>query len=213
MAAVAVAAGGAPGMSRMVHMTIPAFLRELVNRELERDERIEWIGMPKPTFFTKTSTGAFLFAIPWTAFFLYALADNLGFPVVGGVGRREVPIAIFCLPFLLAGLGLLSAPLWTYRKTLRSAYVITDRRAITFEAGFRPTIRSYPPERLIYIYRTQRKDGSGDVVIECRERVDSDGYRQIEELGFMHVRKAEEVERMLMRLAAKAVSLPAGATA
>lgn len=197
----------------MVDMTIPAFLRELVNRELERDERIEWLGMPKPTFFTQASISAFLFAIPWTAFFLYGLADNLGIRVIGGVGRREVLLAIFFVPFIFAGLCLLSTPLWTYRKSLRTVYVITDRRAITFDGGFRTTIRSYPPERLAYIYRTQRKDGSGNIVIECRESVDSDGKKETQEFGFMHVRKAQEVERMLKQLAEKAETLPEDATA
>lgn len=192
----------------MVDMTIPAFLRELVNRELERDERIEWLGMPKPTFFTQASTSGFLFAIPWTAFVLYGMADNLGIPVIGAIGGRNIGFVVFLIPFLLVGLGLLSMPLWTYRKTLRTVYVITDRRAITFEGGFRMTIRSYPPERLAYIYRTQRKDGSGDVVIESRESVDSDGHKQTEELGFMYVRKAQEIERMLKQLAAKAAVSP-----
>lgn len=191
----------------MVDMTIPAFLRELVNRELERDERIEWLGMPKPTFFSTTSTGAFIFAIPWTAFAIFWIAGASNFKIPD-FDKGEDLFPLFGVPFVLIGIGMLSTPLWTYRKSLRTVYVITDRRAITFEGGFRMTIRSFPPERLTYIYRTQRRDGSGDVVIESRESVDSDGHKQVEERGFMYVRKAQEVERMLKQLAEKAVVSP-----
>lgn len=141
----------------MNETSLPQPLQKMVKREVDRDERIQWVGMPKPAFFTAGSTIAVTFAIPWTAFVLYALADNLGLALVGGVGRPDAGVAIFLIPFLLVGLGMLSAPLWVYRKSFRTAYVITDRRAITFDGGMRTTVKSYPPDRLTRVYRKEKR--------------------------------------------------------
>ena len=61
----------------MIDSPIPQPLQEAVNRELKCDERIEWIEMPKPVFFTLTATFLFLFAIPWTAFALFTSRAEL----------------------------------------------------------------------------------------------------------------------------------------
>lgn len=180
---------------------IPHHLQSKVERELEPGERIEWIEMPIPRFFTPTVTSAFLFGIPWTAFALFwTAAAAWGTSNAEGAGVfRAFPL--FGVPFILIGFGLLSSPLWSYRKALRSVYVITSRRAITFDGGRTTTIRSYPPDRLQDVYRKEKKDGSGDVIIARRAWRDSDGDRQSEELGFLSVRDPKAVESMLRKLA------------
>lgn len=99
---------------------------------------------------------------------------------------------------------MLSAPLVAYFKSGKTAYLITDRRAITFEGGRSAVIRSYTPEKLGEIYRKEKRNGSGDVIIVHRSWKDSDGDRQNEELGFLRVRDAKAVEQKLKTLAAKA---------
>ena len=90
------------------------------------------------------------------------------------------------------------APLWTYRSTRKTVYALTDRRALSIVGGLRSTtIRSWPPERLQDVYRTERRDGRGDVVIAAHSWKDSDGDRQTEKLGLMNVRDAKTVEQML----------------
>ena len=113
---------------------------------------------------------------------------------------------LFGIPFVLIGLGMLSSPLWAYRKALQTVYVITDRRAITFDGGWSTTIRSYPPEKLQEIYRKEKRDGSGDVIIARRAWRDSDGDRRSEELGFLRIRDPKEIEQMLRTLAEQAVA-------
>jgi hypothetical protein len=49
----------------------------MVDRELESGECVEWIYMPIPRYFTGAATGAFLFAIPWTAFAAILTARKL----------------------------------------------------------------------------------------------------------------------------------------
>jgi hypothetical protein len=105
---------------------------------------------------------------------------------------------------VLVGFGLLSTPLFTYRRSFKTVYVITDKRAITFSGVWSTTVRSYPPETLREIYRKERKDGTGDVVISRRAWRDSDGDRQSEELGFLRVESPKEIENMLKSLAEQA---------
>jgi hypothetical protein len=180
---------------------IPRDLQEKVNRELEWDERTEWMDMPVPRFFTPAATGAFLFAIPWTAFAIFWIYGASGFkmPDFGKGGISFFPL--FGVPFVLIGLALLFTPLWAYRKALRTVYVITDRRAITFDGGWSGTIRSYPPDKLQNIYRREKKDGSGDVIIARRAWRDSGGDHQPEQQGFLQIRNPKEVEYMLKKLA------------
>jgi hypothetical protein len=200
-----VAAGKARVLGREEMYTthgIPQQLDAEVRRELEPGEVIRWIEQPIPRYFTPKAKGFFLFGIPWTAFAIFWTFGAAGFKIPdfseGMQGFEFFPL--FGLPFILIGLGMLSTPLWAYRKALRTMYVITDRRAITFDGGRSMTIRSYPPPKLQDVYRKEKRDGTGDVIISIRAWRDSDGDRQSEELGFLRVRDAKNVERMLKEL-------------
>ncbi len=189
----------------MFDPSIPQTVHDTVDRELERDEHIEWIGMPKRIFFTPVATGAFLFGIPWTAFALFWTA----IAACGMTTMKKGP-GLFCLfplfglPFILIGFGMLSSPIWAYLRARKTVYVITDRRAITFDGGRSTTIRSYSPDQLTDIFRKEKRDGSGDVIIARRAWRDSDGDRHSEELGFLRVADAKDVERRLKELAEQA---------
>jgi len=187
---------------------IPRYLQNKVDRELEAGERIQWIDMPIPRYFTPASISAFLFGIPWTAFSIFWVCGAAGFEFPDFEQGFDL-FPLFGIPFVLVGFGMLSAPLWAYRKSLKSVYVITDRRAITFEGGWSTTIRSYLPEKLTDIYRKERNDGSGDVIISSRAWNDSEGGRQSEELGFLRIPNPKEIETMLKGLANSAEVPPA----
>ena len=186
-------------------VNVPRKLKDQVDRELESGERVQWIGMPQARFFTPGSTTAFLFAIPWTAFSIFWICGASGFKMPdfsNGAGL----FPLFGVPFVLIGVGMLSSPLWAYRKASKTVYAITDRRAITFDGGRSTTVRSYLPEKLKDIYRKEKKDGSGDVVIVRKAWHDSDGDRRSEELGFLRIANPREVEDMLNQLAATSVN-------
>src|SRR5262245_60481290 len=134
---------------------IPYELREKVNRELDAGEQIQWLQMPVPRYFTPGATAGFLFGIPWTAFAIFWTAGaSWGTSRAGDAGFFRV-FPLFGVPFILIGLGMLSGPFWAHRKALKTVYVITNRRAITFDGGWTTTIRSYPPERLTDVYRKE----------------------------------------------------------
>jgi hypothetical protein len=181
--------------------TISRELEDKVRRELESGERILWMEQPIPRYFTAVSTGAFLFAIPWTAFAIFWICGASGFklPDFSKDGFSFFPL--FGLPFVLIGIGMLSSPLWAYRKAFNTVYVITDRRAITIDAGWTTTIRSYPPDQLQNIHRKEKRDGTGDVVLGQRVWSGSEGGQQATDLGFLNIRDPKTVEQMLKKLA------------
>ena len=182
-------------IEEQMHMNsyIPMDLRNRVDRELEPNEQIQWIDMPVPKFFTKFSTPLFLFAIPWTSFAV--------FWIIGASQSPSKAFALFGVPFLLIGVCMLLSPLWAYYKTLKSVYVITSKRAIIIDGGKSFTIRSYPPEKLHNIYRVEKKNGIGDVLISFSTWTDSDGDTQKTDIGFINIRDPKYVESMLKNLA------------
>lgn len=182
---------------------IPRRLREVVDNELESGESIEWMEMPIPRFFTRISTGYFLFSIPWTAFSIFWMYAASGFklPDFSKGGFSLFPL--FGIPFVLIGLAMLSSPLLSYLKAFRTVYVITNRRAITFDGGRSITIRSYPPEKLLDLTRSEKRDGSGDIVFARRPWQNSKISRQMEDFGFLRISNPKQVEQMLKALIKK----------
>lgn len=182
---------------------VPEALAERVRRELDAGESIRWMEQPIPRFFSAGTVALFLFAIPWTAFAVFWICGASGFKTPDFRHGFDF-FPLFGLPFVLIGLGLLSSPVWAYRKALKMVYVITSRRAISFEGGWTTTIRSYRPEQLAGAYRRERRSGVGDVVLGQKVWTDSDNDRRSQDIGFMNVRDARRVERLIQELAATA---------
>ncbi len=181
--------------------TIPFDLQDKVDRELESGERVLWMAQPVPRCFTLMSTTAVLFAIPWTAFAVFWICGAAGFklPDFNKGGFAFFPL--FGVPFVLIGLGMLSTPFWTYCLALKTVYVVTERRAITFDGGWSTTIRSHLPDQLQNIYRKERSDGTGDVILGQQIWSDSDGGRRTTDVGFLNIRDPKTVEQVLRKVA------------
>jgi hypothetical protein len=184
---------------------IPAKLRRRIDREIEAGEFIKWIEQPLPHFFTSRSVTSFLMGIPFTAFSIFWIYAAAGFKVPdlrGGIKFEHI-FALWGVPFILFGLWMLTSPLREWLKAFRTVYLITDKRAISIESGWFTTIRNYTPAQLKDLYRKERGDGTGDVVITTRLRRGNEGNSWTEEIGFMNVRNPREVERLLQQLAQK----------
>src|SRR5437763_9868076 len=119
-------------------------LAALVDAELASGERMVWVGQPIPSRYARGSLAIVLFGIPWTAFAIFWMAGVSGFKIPN-LTRGFGWFPLFGIPFVLIGLGMLSTPFWVRRKARRTAYVITDRRAIVVEGGAwrSVTIRSF----------------------------------------------------------------------
>jgi hypothetical protein len=176
----------------MIEPSIPASLRDAIARELEPDEKVVWSGMPKPWCFNRTTVHTFLFGIAWTALTVTWMA---------GITAQDLIPRVAFLFFFTIGILLLFSPLWAFRNSLKTVYVITDRRAITMDGGWTNTTRSYPAESLTEIYRKEHRDGTGDIVFVRHITKDSDGDSRVEELGFLHIPDVKSVEAQLKELA------------
>ena len=189
--------------------SLPRSLQTLVENELEDGESIDWIGQPIVGRYGIRALPIVLFAVPWTAFALFWMAGAAGFkfPDFGNGIGPELLFPLFGLPFVLMGVGMLSAPYWMMRSARRTVYVITDRRAIVFlgsKGGRSTTIRSFAPSELGAITRNQRADGSGDVVF-CRDASYSsnNGNHRVD-IGFLAIPEVKNVEELVRRMVASA---------
>lgn len=184
------------------NLNISKELRRKIDNELQPGEFIRWIEQPVARFFTAHSIFSVLFGIPWTSFAIFWMWGALGFKLPdlkAGLLPHHL-FALFGVPFVLIGFGLLSSPIWVWQVARETVYLVTNKRAISIQGGASTTIRSYLPDRLKDVYRKERSDGTGDVIISIRQWKDSDGDRRSEEIGFFGIRSPQEVEKMLRQL-------------
>lgn len=180
---------------------LPADLDALARDELARGETVEWAAQPDARRAALGGLAVWLFAIPWTTFSLFWTA-------MAGSGiddwtSLQILFPLFGTPFILIGLAMLSTPWWAWRGARRTLYVVTDRRAILFEAsGLRAIgVRTFRPEALHDVRRTERPDGSGSLVFSQTAGRDSDGDRTLTTVGFANVRDVREAEAAVRALA------------
>jgi hypothetical protein len=182
----------------------PTELSSLVDAELAKGERIAWIGRPIPWLLARSSLPIALFGIPFTAFALFwiGLASGMQHPARPGPPSFFV---LFGIPFVLVGLGMLTSPFWMFWKALRTAYAITDRRALSIERGpwGRVVVRSFDPPGLAVLSRTQHADGSGNLVFQ-REYRHQGRHGRFVDIGFLAVPDVKEVEDRIRELVRKA---------
>jgi hypothetical protein len=206
-------------------MDLPERLRNMVEDELDAGERIEWLAQPSPTRSVPlASLFPVLFGILWTAFAVFWIVMASGL-FNRGPRNEGMPFALFGIPFVLVGMGMLCSPFWMRRRMRKAiegtAYVITDRRVILFDNGFYGdgllatllggvakrmgggiNIRSYFPADLKQIERTQRDDGTGNILFgEVLFTTETNGERTITRSGFFSIPETKEVERRLRELA------------
>jgi hypothetical protein len=175
---------------------LPKDVAVLVEAELRSGERIAWTGQPIPGRFAWRGIADVLFGIPWTAFAIYmaatARAQGDGF------------LTLFCVPFVLIGFWLLSGPCRMRYKAGRSAYVITDKRALILDGDWwRPTtIRSCEPQHLGDIRSVLKPDGSGDVIFGCTA-ITSD---ESADYGFLAIHEVKNAETLIRQLAKSTIN-------
>ncbi len=188
------------GKKSMIPSDLRYDLRDMVERELNKNERVLWVGQPIPAKMARKSLPAVLFGIPWTGFALFWMAGASGFRVPDFDEPFDF-FPLFGLPFVLVGILMLTAPIWAKRAALKTVYVLTDERAIIFESKLSATkVRSLSPDQLSDIYRTEDSDGNGDIVFMRETSVGSRGRKRSRSVGFIVIREVREVESKIREL-------------
>ena len=178
---------------------LPPDLQRQVQAELRPGERLVWAAQPLPRLLRWQSLGLFLFAIPWTAFAVFWVAAaahgtwHHGHPAGAGF-----LFPLFGLPFVVIGVGMLSAPPWAGRTARQTAYAITDQRAVVFRgrAFGRRSVDSFEPDRLTGITRNERADGTGDLIFEQFAQRRGTGTSTVRR-GFLAIGDVRPVEDLI----------------
>ena len=209
-------------------LNIPPQLRRKIDKELQPHEVIRWIGQPQPKVSSVIldSLSSFVLAIPVTAVAVMGIVmviPRFKIPNLAKIqlGEEGLPILVntlivicFIMLFAAIGLILLLTPFRRWRAARETVYIITNKRAIAFEADKRAiafrstgttTIRSFEPEQLSNVYHHEHTDGTCDVVITVQSRTDIDGDEYKDEIGFFTLSNCKEAETMLKELSQTAL--------
>jgi hypothetical protein len=182
--------------------TLPRHMREAVASEFA-GERILWLGQPSPARTLLVALPIWLFAVPWTAFALgweyMALAGWLsGKPSPSGTHTiMGIAFPLFGLPFVLVGLGMMSAPFLAWREARRTVHVIGERRLVTMTIGGKISVKSHPTAAIVRTERSERRGGSGTLKVVTGIRRDSDGDRVEDSETLIGIAEVRKVERLL----------------
>jgi hypothetical protein len=183
---------------------LPAPLAKALKAETT-GERVTWVGQPDPRRTFWFTTPIWLFGVPWTIFSLgmfSALTAGalFGKPVpdtLGSWGAVAVLIgAIFLIPFVAVGFGMIITPFWVHRKAKHTVYAITDKRLVIVTEGRSRKVQSVEPAAMQAFTRTEKRDGSGSLKITLGFKKDSDGdtVETHETLSYVPgVRRAEQL--------------------
>src|SRR5262249_29739991 len=158
-----------------------ATFHALLDVELAPAERVVWVGTPRAVRLMSRALGDAFFALLWNV----AIAL-----LISAIAKFAGLLCLFGIPFLLIGLSMLVAPLQAFRDAHATFYVVTETRAIVFEG---PTSVSVPRERMKRVARSERADGSGDIVF-----FEETGAKGSSRIGFYGVPAVRDVERLLL---------------
>lgn len=178
--------------------------------ELQPAEKLKWAGSPDPSQAWRPFLPIFLFAIPWTLFAIFweAMALTATTHTSGDTPAGfGVIFPLFGLPFVAVGVGMLASPFFGIRKARNTVYAITDRRAMVIQCGSTRTVRSFGPADITGVTRTEKPDGSGDIVFVpaqfaaiARYAGRTPGSTTNQTLGFFGVQGVRFVEQALQEM-------------
>ena len=177
--------------------TLPSALRDLVEQELEPDEKLLWIGQPIPAFFVGiVSVLPLLMGFPSTAFSIFWIYSAIGM-------GAPLFFALFGIPFVLVGLSMLCSPLFTRRKLKNTIYAVTDKRAIILVKFFITAKISVWPVDMGALQCKEKSDGSGHILFSAYGFTNEKAPGMFPVSGFFNIPDVREMEQLLKTLAAQ----------
>lgn len=184
--------------------SLPESLRQLLKTELDEGEKLLWLDQPLPGLFAKQYLPLMLFGIPFGGFAVFWTVTAASMGNGDKAGGLATFFPLFGIPFMCVGLSMLCSPLYGRWQAGRSAYALTDRRAVLFEAQWNGvTVRSFKSSQLGEIERHQRADGSGDLIFAHEVSGYSDRHQpNIKKVGIKAVRNVKQVEDLIEKVVA-----------
>jgi hypothetical protein len=131
---------------------------------------------------------SFLFGSVWTinaiSFILHWHNPGLGFCLFMGM-------------FVLIGVAMTLAPLRSYREGKRTLYAVTDKRLLILVKGNSLNVQSYSELDVSKMERTERPNGTGDIVIAKKQAKESDGDIRSIDVKFLGIPDVRSVETLI----------------
>jgi hypothetical protein len=190
---------------------VPASLKAFADREFAGEELL-WAERPDNRIAVLLSFGVWIFALPWTAFSLFWISvpgaalyeAYAGVDIGAPKGAPDIMMWAFALwgvPFVLIGFGMLLAPYFTWRKGGKTLFVLTGKRLTTLQDGSLVKVTSVYPQEISGLSRTEGPDGRGTLTVSLGYERDSEGGRMPKSAVFGVIRDVRGVEQMVRSLA------------
>ncbi|MBX7219748.1 MAG: hypothetical protein K1Y36_07365 [Blastocatellia bacterium] len=177
---------------------IPDQLRSAVAREMRPGEQLLWVGNAAPLAHLLPTIPLVLFGIPWTGFALFWTAGAAGFRIPDlSRGWVHLLFPLWGIPFILIGLGMLTSPLWAWRKALKTLYAVTSQRIIIFEKGWQLNVTSYTREQIVGLSRSEKEDGSGNLYFAEKDDRPTDSSTRKPKVGMYGIKDVLMVENLI----------------
>jgi hypothetical protein len=172
----------------------------IAGKELAPGEKLVWADRPRPGALARRASAGFLFAIPFTAFAVAWVAGAYTATQHAHPIGPDSVFPLFGLIFVGAGVFMLLSPLRAMAKARSTIYAITNERLLIIEGGRTRRVTSFTAADIQQIERTERADGSGDVVFRRelpptrRNSISFNGNWNATKIGFFGVSDVRRVE-------------------
>lgn len=182
---------------------LPMDLQQKLRDELKANEKTIWAGQPDPNEMMKQAFKSYFIFIPMTLFVLFWMYGASGFKMPtfnfeNGFDLLSIVFPLFGLPFLMVAVWGLTSPVWAKRKAANTVYAITNQRLLSLNFDKATKVESYYPKDVKQLERTEKADGSGDLLLAKNEYRDSEGDLHREtQIGFYAVKDVKNVERIV----------------
>jgi len=200
-------------MVKLTYTELDVRDREWVERVLPPDDELLLVCKPRPSLWRKEYIPTAFVTVLWLG-----MVATISFLVVREIfieGMAHPGLLLFLLflvPFWVVGYGLVSSPWRERERDRRTIYLLTNRRVLLL----RPSDFRLLPVEFEYVLKpgmildvTEKRDGSGSIVLEYVERSTRNGVHLIPR-GFLHVPQVRRVEEILrQQIAAEYPELPA----
>lgn len=179
--------------------------------ELEPGERLIWAGRPDtPRWFThREEVLHFVVGTACTTFFVALFGGLLHAAWTGQMTSTLISklytsmfVTAMAIVFIGAGLMMIGQPLWNRWARPHDLYALTDRRCIIWRRTLAGrSTKSYAPALLIELSRTERRNGTGDLVLLPRVHdLTGKGKRTIRDAeAFLSIANVAQVEQLVRR--------------
>lgn len=178
--------------------------RDQIRPDLSPEEKLVWSDNPKSSLRHALRSlpialfGIFFFG--FAMFWTYLASEPLrnGFDLETNVSG--LIFAMFGIPFILIGAGLLLSPLWAAIKARHTVYAVTDQRLIIKQTFPVSRLRSWEINKINSLTRAGAAEGPGDILFAEDISFNGEDGKTFEKVGFIGINDPKTLEDEIRRI-------------